>query len=72
MPPSGEGQRDPRWRGGDPGLEEMLLEAGVAIQHQCGPDSASHPWPLHPPSGPLRRDFFWPTLKGLRKSLDRS
>lgn len=28
---------------GDPSLEEVLSEAGVAIQHQCEPDSAATP-----------------------------
>lgn len=48
MPPSGERGNDPRSHGGDPSLEEVLLEAGVAIQHPGEPDSASRPWPLNP------------------------
>lgn len=56
MPPSGERRNDPRCHDGDPSLEEVLLEAGVAIQHQCEPDSASHPWPLNPAAELLWRD----------------
>lgn len=64
-PPSGECRNDPRSHGGDPSLEEVLLEAGVAIQHQCEPDSAFHPWPLNSAVellwkysfGPSRRNF---------------
>lgn len=43
VPPSGKRQRDPGCHGRDPSLEEVLSEAGVAIQHQCEPDSASTP-----------------------------
>lgn len=72
VPPSGGGQSDPQCHGGDPSLEEVLLEAGVAVQHQPEPDSASHLWPLNPASEPLGRGFFQPTLKELRKTLDHS
>lgn len=58
MPPSGERQSDPRCHGGDPSLEEVLSEAGVAIQHQCESDSAP-PLAFEPASAPLRREIFF-------------
>lgn len=72
VPPSGGRKDAPRRPGGDPSLEEVLLEAGVAIQHQCEPDSASHPWPLNPASELLRRDVSGPPRRNSECLLDRS